>query len=74
MRIFLIVKKRYDEALKILEGVPDNPYKDYIKGLCFPDEKGVVLLYKSMLSFVKMGNEFSSNLARNELIRRGYTW
>jgi len=69
---FLIVKKRYNEALKILEGVPDNPYKDYIKGLCFPDEKGIVLLYKSMLSFERVGNKFSSNLARNELKRRGY--
>ena len=71
---FLITKKRVDEALKVLAEVPDNPYKDYIKGLCFPDEKGIVLLYKSMLSFERMGNKFSSNLAKNELIRRGYVW
>ncbi|MFP3727939.1 AimR family lysis-lysogeny pheromone receptor [Priestia filamentosa] len=69
---FLVKSRKYEEALRVLESVPDNPLKDYIKGLCFSDKKGIVLLYRSMLSFERIGNKFSSHMVGEELRRRGY--
>lgn len=63
-----------EEALKILNKLEENPYTDYLKGLCYADEKGVEFLYKSMIFFERNGDKFCSQLPKLELIKRGESW
>lgn len=71
---FLITTGKNDEALVLMNEVPDNPLKDYLKGLCYSGMKGVEFLYQSMISFERQGDQFTSQLARQELVKRGHTW
>ncbi|MCU7667285.1 AimR family lysis-lysogeny pheromone receptor [Bacillus thuringiensis] len=63
-----------EEALQILNKLEESPYTDYLKGLCYTDEKGVEYLYKSMIFFERCGDKFCAQLPKLELVKRGKSW
>jgi len=71
---YFIRNGRHEEAILILNTLEETPLSNYYKGLCLSGASGVEFLYKSLITYERMGNRFYAQLAKNELLKRGHKW